>query len=82
MELEAWVWYWEHRLEDAKFEALRAADVYEKLGAAGSAENCRTLLTLASQLPLTPPQPLNIVQRPNEVSKPHQLRSRDPQPPR
>jgi tetratricopeptide (TPR) repeat protein len=34
MELQARVWYKQHRLEEARSEALRAADVYEKLGAA------------------------------------------------
>jgi hypothetical protein len=32
------VWYDQHRLEEAKSEALRAAQVYEKLGAAKKAE--------------------------------------------
>ncbi|KAF9642364.1 hypothetical protein BDM02DRAFT_3273490, partial [Thelephora ganbajun] len=44
MELEARVWYGEHRLEDAKSEALRAADVYERFGAVKDLEYCRALL--------------------------------------
>jgi tetratricopeptide (TPR) repeat protein len=44
MEMQAWVWYKQHRLEEARSEALRAADVYEKLGAAKDVEDCRTLL--------------------------------------
>jgi len=44
MELQGWVWYEQHRLEEARSEALRAADVYEKLRAAGDLERCRKLL--------------------------------------
>jgi len=44
MELQAWVWYDQHRLEESKSEALRAADVYEKIGAAKNLENCKSLL--------------------------------------
>jgi len=44
MEMQAEVWYNQHKLEEAKSEALRAADIYEKLDAAGNAENCRRLL--------------------------------------
>jgi len=44
MEMQARVWYKQHRLEKAKSEALRAADVYEKLGAAEYVEDCRKLL--------------------------------------
>ena len=32
MELQARVWYNQHRLEEAKSDALRATDVYEKIG--------------------------------------------------
>jgi len=42
--LQARVWYNQHRLEEAKSEALRAADVYEKIGAAKDLEDCRGLL--------------------------------------
>ena len=44
MEQQAWVWYTQHKLEEARSEALRAADVYEKLGAAGDVERCRNHL--------------------------------------
>jgi tetratricopeptide (TPR) repeat protein len=44
VELQAWVWYEQHRLEEAKSGALRAAQVYETLGVAKKAEDCRTLL--------------------------------------
>ena len=43
-EQQAWVWYKQCKLEEARSEALRAADVYEKLGAAKDVENCRKLL--------------------------------------
>ena len=44
MEMQALIWYKQHRLEEARSEALRAADVYEKLGVAEDVERCRTLL--------------------------------------
>jgi len=44
MELQARVWYKQRRLEEARSEALRAADVYEKLGAAQDLKSCRRLL--------------------------------------
>jgi len=44
MEEEAWVWYKQHKLEEARSGALRAADIYEKLGAARDLEYCRDLL--------------------------------------
>jgi len=44
MREQAWVWYKQHKLEEAKSEALRAAQVYEKLGAARSMEICTELL--------------------------------------
>jgi len=42
--LQAWVWYGQDRFEEAKSEALRAAEIYEKLGAAEDVERCRELL--------------------------------------
>jgi len=42
--LQATVWYKQDRLEEAKSEALRAADVFEKLGAVANLEDCRELL--------------------------------------
>jgi len=44
MELQAKVWLRQRRFEAAKSEALRAADVYEKLGAAQDLEEARKLL--------------------------------------
>jgi len=44
MELQAWVWYDQRRLEEAKSEALRAADVYENLGVTRDLGRCRKLL--------------------------------------
>ena len=44
MKLQAEIWYFQHRLEDAKSEALRALENYEKSGAVHDAEFCRTLL--------------------------------------
>ena len=42
--LQAHIWYKQGRLEEAKSEALCAASVFEKLGAALDMENCRELL--------------------------------------
>ena len=44
MRLQAGFWYAERKFEEAKSEALRAADVYEGIGATRDAEDCRTLL--------------------------------------
>jgi len=44
MKLQARVWYKQDRLEEAMSEALRAADVYEKLGATQDLKKCRGLL--------------------------------------
>ena len=44
MELQAGFWYKEGRLAEAKFEALRAADVYEGIGGTKDVEDCKTLL--------------------------------------
>ena len=44
MELQAMIWYKQGRLEEARTEALRAADVYDKLGATNKMEDCRKLL--------------------------------------
>ena len=44
MVLQADLWYRQHRLEEARSEVSRAADVYEKLGAAQDLERCRGLL--------------------------------------
>jgi len=42
--LQAMVWYGQHRLKEAESEALRAADIFDKLEAAEDMEHCRTLL--------------------------------------
>jgi len=44
MELQAGLCYKQHRLEEARYEASRAADVCEKLGAVEDLERCRGLL--------------------------------------
>jgi len=44
MELRAEILHAQRRLEEARSEALHAAEVYEKLGAAKDAEECRELL--------------------------------------
>ena len=44
MDMQADVWYRQHRLEDAKSEALRAIGIYEKLGATEDAKRSRNLL--------------------------------------
>ena len=44
MELQAWIWYRQHRLEDARPEALGALEIYERLGAVKDGESCRVLL--------------------------------------
>ena len=43
-EEQASICYKQHRLEEARSEALRAADIYDKLGAGKDLENCRMLL--------------------------------------
>ena len=44
MELQARFWYGQGKFEEAKSEALGAADVFERLGAAKDLEDCRALL--------------------------------------
>ena len=44
MELQAKVWYEQGRFEEAKSEALRAIDIYEKFGTEEVMDSCRTLL--------------------------------------
>ena len=44
MELEARGWYQERRFEEARSEALRAVDAFEKLGDAEAVEDCGALL--------------------------------------
>ena len=44
MEMQVKVWYGQHRVEEARSEALRAADIYERLGATTALKRCRGLL--------------------------------------
>ena len=44
MEMQAWIWYYQHRLEDARPEALGTLEIYERLGATKDGERCRELL--------------------------------------
>jgi tetratricopeptide (TPR) repeat protein len=44
IEMQASIWNLQHRLEEAKSEALHALEIYEKLGAGKDAGNCRDLL--------------------------------------
>jgi len=46
MELQAEIWCGQHRLEHARSEALRAAEVFEKLGAAQDLERCRRFVRM------------------------------------
>ena len=49
MILQASIWYHEHRFEEAKSEALRAADVFKELGAAEELEICRYSLQMIEE---------------------------------
>ena len=44
MELQAGIWYKQHRLEEARSEVLRAVDAFEKLGSVKDVERCRGFL--------------------------------------
>ena len=44
MEMQARAWYKQGRFEEARTEALRAADTYERLGTARKVEDCKKLL--------------------------------------
>ena len=44
MELQGWIWYRQHRLEEAESEMSRAAEVFEELGATLEMERCRASL--------------------------------------
>ncbi|KAF9781519.1 hypothetical protein BJ322DRAFT_1111447 [Thelephora terrestris] len=44
MQLQARLWLWQHRLEEARSEVLAALEIYERLGAANVAGHCRKLL--------------------------------------
>jgi tetratricopeptide (TPR) repeat protein len=43
-QIQASVWYWQHRLEEAKLETLQALKFFEGLGALRDVEACRELL--------------------------------------
>ena len=59
-ELQARAWLEQGRLEEARTEVLGATDVYEKLGAAKKAEDCRNLLRkIENSLVLTGQSNLN-----------------------
>ena len=44
MHLHAKIWYRQRMFEDATLEALRASEIYQKLGAAKDLESCKALL--------------------------------------
>ena len=44
MRLQTRIWYKQRKLEEARSEALRTVDIFEKLGAAKDVEECRGLL--------------------------------------
>ena len=44
MEMQASIWYKQHRLEEVRSETLCAIDVYKKVGATKVIEDCRMLL--------------------------------------
>jgi tetratricopeptide (TPR) repeat protein len=49
MYTQATIWHRQHRLEDAKSEALHALEIFEKLGASNDIEDCRKLLQTVEQ---------------------------------
>ena len=57
MELQAWFWYEDSRFEEAKSEALRAAEVFEGIGATKDLEYCKTLLQDIEEEMETPDSP-------------------------
>ncbi|KAF9783170.1 hypothetical protein BJ322DRAFT_139334 [Thelephora terrestris] len=50
MELQARVWFQQHRLEDARTEGLAALEIYERLGESKDAGECRELLQKIEQV--------------------------------
>ena len=44
MEMQAWIWYWQYRLEDARCEASGALKIYEKLEAVKDTGDCGSLI--------------------------------------
>ncbi|KAF9780572.1 hypothetical protein BJ322DRAFT_1112560 [Thelephora terrestris] len=53
MEMQADIWYRQHRLDDARSEALRALGTFEKLGAAEDVGRCQCLLQMIEQAGLS-----------------------------
>jgi tetratricopeptide (TPR) repeat protein len=53
LELRARIWCSQNRLEEATSEALRAADIYKKLGFAKGVESCRIVLQKIEKEPST-----------------------------
>ena len=54
-QMQASIWYRQHRLEEARSEALRAVNIYEQLGAATDLERCRELLRMIQEELDAPP---------------------------
>ena len=50
-EAQARIWYKQDKLEEAKSETLRAADIYDKLGAVKEVERCMKLLRYIEEEP-------------------------------
>ena len=50
MEMQAWIWFRQCKLEDARDEALRVVEIYEKLGAEQDVGTCRKLLRQIEQV--------------------------------
>ena len=55
MKERAMILYMQHEFEEARSEALCAADIYERLGAVKEAEDCRELLQRIEKELDTPP---------------------------
>ena len=51
VEAQAGIWYKQQRLEEVRSGVLRAADILEKLGAAGDLERCRRHLQWIDEEP-------------------------------
>ena len=49
MELQARIWFQQHKFEEAKLEALHALEICEKLGAARDVGDCKRLLRKVEQ---------------------------------
>ena len=49
MRMKARIWYRENQLEDTRLEILGALEIFEKLGAAEDAEECRNILRMTEK---------------------------------